>query len=336
METKFMHFVGIDVSKFKFDVCLVFNGRTTELFQESFEQSKKGFNSLHRWLDKLIDGQRDQVRICVENTGLYDDALLYFLEAHGYWICLENAALIKKSIRDKRAKNDRLDARHIALYALRHWDELERWEKPREQVSKLKDLLACRRNLVEGLKRIKQARKEIQHFKWAKLNNVTDYHAGIAGLQKDIRQIDLAIWELIKHDQNLYTMLSLLISIPAIGNITAYHFICYTNEFRRVKSGKHLASYCGVVPFEQQSGTVKKPARLSNSANMVLKKLLHLCALAAIKMKKAEYKPYYEKKIAEGKHTLQAINAIRNKLVLRIAAVIKNQKPYDPNYIYQF
>jgi hypothetical protein len=42
--------------------------------------------------------------------------------------------------------------------------------------------------------------------------------------------------------------------------------------------------------------------------------------------------PYYQKKIAEGKHVLKALNAIRNKLVLRIAAVIKNQKPYDENY----
>jgi transposase len=63
---------------------------------------------------------------------------LYFLTEQGYAVCLENAALIKKSIRDTRSKNDQLDARHIAMYALRHNDELDIWEKPREVVDKIK------------------------------------------------------------------------------------------------------------------------------------------------------------------------------------------------------
>ena len=334
METKFIHFAGIDVSKAKIDVCVMLNGARTVLHQRIFEQSKKGFNQLRKWLEKLIEKQKHTILICIENTGLYDDALLYFLTEQGYAVCLENAALIRKSIRDRRAKNDQLDARHITLYALRHHDELEIWEKPREVIDKIKQLLAHRSNLVESLKRIKQADKETKNFKWARLQKTKHYDAGVKGLEKDISQIEEDIWELIKGDQALLKMLTLLISIPAIGKITAYHFICYTNEFKRVRSGKHLASYCGVVPFEEESGTIKKPARLSRYANKKLKRLLHLCAITAIKMK-GEFAQYYQKKIAEGKHVLKAINGIRNKLVLRIAAVIKNQEPYNENYIYQ-
>jgi transposase len=334
MKAKFIHFAGIDVSKAKIDVCVIINTARSELFYSVFEQSRKGFNELRKWLQKLIGKQTDNILICIENTGLYDDALLYFLTEQDYWVCLENAALIKKSIRDTRSKNDRLDARHIAQYALRHHDELELWEKPRQVIDKIKQLLAYRSNLVESLKRIKQAQKEVEHFKWAKVKKTKNYDGGVKGLEKDIRQIEEDIWELIKNDKALITMFTLLISIPAIGRITACHFICYTNEFKRVKSGKHLASYCGVVPFEQESGTIKKPARLSRQANKVLKRLLHLCAVTAIRMK-GEFAQYYQKKIAEGKHVLQALNGIRNKLALRIAAVIKNQKPYDENYIYQ-
>jgi transposase len=334
MKTKFIHFAGIDVSKAKIDVCIIINNERSSLNYGSFEQSRKGFNELRMWLQKLVGKQKQEVLICIENTGLYDDALLYFVAEQGYKVCLENAALIKKSIRDTRSKNDRLDARHIAMYALRHYDELELWEKPREVVNKIKQLLAHRSNLVESLKRIKQTKKELENFQWAKVKKTKSYDAGMKGLEKDISQIEEDIWELIKHDKTLLTMFTLLVSIPAIGKITAYHFICYTNEFKRVKSGKHLASYCGVVPFEQESGTIRKPARLSKYANKKLKRLLHLCAVTSIKMK-GEFAQYYQKKIAEGKHVLKALNAIRNKLVLRIAAVIKNQKPYDENYIYQ-
>ena len=62
-------------------------------------------------------------------------------------------------------------------------------------------------------------------------------------------------------------------------------------------------------------------------ANKELKKSLHLCALSAIKYY-SEFKQYYERKKKEGKHSMSIINAIRNKLVLRVAAVINNQQAY--------
>lgn len=58
METKFIHFAGMDVSKAKIDVCVMLNGARSVLYQENFEQSKKGFNELRKWLDKLIEKQR--------------------------------------------------------------------------------------------------------------------------------------------------------------------------------------------------------------------------------------------------------------------------------------
>jgi transposase len=335
MQVKFIHFAGIDVSKNWIDVCVLIDAEKSVFNQQRFDQSKQGFAELKKWLIKLSGSQVEQLLICVENTGLYDDALLYFLADKGFRVCLENAAKIKASIRDRRAKNDQLDARNIALYALRHADELEEWQKPREVVDQLKQLLASRATLVSHLTSIKQAQKEVQTFKWAKLKKTKDYQAGIKGLQKDIEQIEADIWELIKSDEALYKMFALLVSIPAIGKITAYHFICYTNEFKRVKSGKNLSSYCGVVPFQQKSGsTLDKPGRVSHEANKVLKKLLHLCAVTTLKMK-GEFAVYYQRKIAEGKQSLKVINAIRNKLALRIAAVIRNEEPYNENYIYQ-
>lgn len=335
MEVKFIHFAGIDVSKKWIDACLLFNGEKSTFYQERFEQSKQGFNAFNKWLIKMVSKQTDQLLICVENTGLYDDALLNFLNSKNHPVCLENAAKIKASIRDRRAKNDQLDARNIALYAMRHADELELWQRPRPAIEKLKQLLAARSTMVGHITGLKQTQKEIEVFNCSKLKKTRNYEAGIKGLQKDIEQIEADIWELVKSDETLHKMFVLLISIPAVGKITAYHFICYTNEFTRVRSGKNLSSYCGVVPFKEKSGTsLNKPGRVSHEANKILKRLLHLCAVTSLKMK-GEFAAYYQRKIAEGKHALKVINAIRNKLALRIAAVIRNEEPYNENYIYQ-
>lgn len=66
-------------------------------------------------------------------------------------------------------------------------------------------------------------------------------------------------------------------------------------------------------------------------ANKDLKKLLHLCALSVIQHN-MEFKNYYQRKKDEGKHSMSILNAVRNKITLRIAAVIKTQQPYKSNY----
>ncbi len=65
-------------------------------------------------------------------------------------------------------------------------------------------------------------------------------------------------------------------------------------------------------------------------ANKELKKMLHLCALVAIKYS-PEFKQYFHRKKAEGKNGMLVLNAIRNKLLLRVVAVVNKQQPYVNN-----
>jgi transposase len=58
-------------------------------------------------------------------------------------------------------------------------------------------------------------------------------------------------------------------------------------------------------------------------ANKKLKCLLHMGAMAAIAFD-PELKAYYKRKVAEGKNKMSILNAVRNKLVLRIAAVVRD------------
>ena len=62
-------------------------------------------------------------------------------------------------------------------------------------------------------------------------------------------------------------------------------------------------------------------------ANQKLKKLIHLAAMAA-SHSNSDLKAYYIRKVKEGKNKMSVINAIRNKLIHRIWAVIQRQMPY--------
>ncbi|MDO1450251.1 hypothetical protein Q0590_28480 [Rhodocytophaga aerolata] len=55
--------------------------------------------------------------------------------------------------------------------------------------------------------------------------------------------------------------------------------------------------------------------------------------MAAIKTK-GELQDYFLRKVAEGKNKMAVINAVRNKLISRIFAVVKQNRKYEKNYTY--
>lgn len=335
MGVKFVHFAGIDVSKRKIDICLLRASDATGPHYGCFEQSNKGFTALKKWLSGLLGKDLGELLICIENTGHYNDAVLDYLHGLQISVSLENAANIRRSIRDIRSKSDHQDAFHIARYAKNHRDELVLWQKPRRAIAALKELLAQRRRLLTVLKSLKQPLAEKAFYSWNQdRTRINAYTAGIRGIEQDIREIDHDIAQLVKEDRELNRQVKLITSVPAVGPITAYHLICYTNGFSHVRSGKQLSSYCGVVPFSRSSGSsIRKPARVSHLANRVLKTLLHMCALTATRMKNS-FGDYFRRKTAEGKHKMVVINALRNKIALTIAAVVQTKSEFDKNYSY--
>jgi len=58
-----------------------------------------------------------------------------------------------------------------------------------------------------------------------------------------------------------------------------------------------------------------------------MKKLLHTAALCAVTYY-PEFKTYYERKINENKNRILILNNVRNKLIIRVDAVVKNNRPY--------
>jgi len=56
-----------------------------------------------------------------------------------------------------------------------------------------------------------------------------------------------------------------------------------------------------------------------------------MAALSAINMQN-ELATYYHRKVSEGKNKMAVINAVRNKLIKRIFAVVERGEKYEKNY----
>lgn len=325
METRqIKNVVGIDISKLTLDSAVIKDLNKHQMEHQVFINDRKGFNIFWKYLEELHVDPKETL-FCLEYTGIYGVALLSYLNKKECLIWMEMGSVIKKSMGLVRGKSDKVDAMKIALYAYKNREDVIPWKPPRTIITDLKRLLGERNRLIT-CKNILNNPIQEEDKKRRKL--YTTSNKVLQQILKQIKEIDHAIKELITSDAELKEKVELMTSVPGIGIITASYFICFTNEFTLYRTVKQLACYCGVVPFEHSSGTsIRGRSKVSHMANKKLKTLLHMGALAAIR-DDAELKAYYQRKVKEGKNKMLVINAVRNKLVERMVAVLQRKKPY--------
>lgn len=336
MKKKFKYFIGVDVSKNTLDYSVVKDNK--ELFSFQSENTAKGIKSILKELKSKGIKDLSEVLFCAEHTGIYNNPLVYFLNENGGSIWLESAMHIKRSIGLQRGKNDKVDAQRIAVFAYKNREDAKIFEVPREIIIKLKYLSGLRSHLIESIKGFKVRIKEIKGFEGKVIAGSIQANCKktIAALESDLKKVEQDIQNLIKSDARLKQLFKIIKSVDGVGNVIATEVIIRTNEFKNINDPDKFACYSGVVPFDHSSGTsVHGKSRVSPIANKVLKTLFHMAALSAIRIK-GEFQDYFERKIKEGKNKMSVINAIRNKIIHRIFACVRENRLYQKNYSYKF
>lgn len=325
-------YLGLDISKPFFDAALliVIAKCKQEIVMQRFANDKAGLRLFEKWLKASGVVFDTNSLVVIENTGIYHRLVWQFCSSKHLPIHIGNAAHIKWSLGITRGKSDKIDAQRLCTYGYRHHEELQCTAALSPVFLKLKDLMTNRNRLLSqltGLKSYLSELKKVSDKSFAKLQQQCN-KAVVEGFKKSIKAIDEQIKKLIEGDEKIKENYRLLMSVPGIGHWIALYLIGCTKNFSNGISGKQLACYAGVVPFEHSSGiSIRGRNRVHKMANKDLKKLLHLGALAAIKYYD-EFKTYYQRKKEEGKHSMTILNAIRNKIVLRAASVVNNQRPY--------
>jgi transposase len=322
------YFIGIDVSKYTLDFA-VLCGKDI-MFQLQTSNDLPGIHGFWKQLKTQAGFSLRQAIFCMEHTGIYNQHLLDFLFKKKASICLEASVHIKLSSGLQRGKNDRIDALRIAQYAYKNREELKLWQPKRGVIEQLRRLTTMRNRLLNARKQLTVAIKETSGFtkivadgKLCKLS--------IQALSKDIDRTEQAIDEIIASDEVLKRLFAVVTSIKGIGKVTAAEMIITTNEFKDITEPSKFACYAGVAPFEHSSGIFRGKSRVSHKANKTLKSLLHMSALTAIRYN-SDLKEYYQRKVEENKNKMSIVNAVRNKLIWRVFACVRDNRLYQNKY----
>ena len=335
MQQKALYFIGIDVSKLWFDASLmeVINHQKSPMITERFDNTPSGMKFFGKWLKNNRVSFDQNSLVVIENTGVYHRLIWHYCSKYLLPLHIGNAAHIKWSLGITRGKSDVVDSKRLCTYACKQADELKATPVLNPVFMQLKDLMTARSALVRQLHSMQNYLKELKssHDKALVVIIEKAHRQAIDGIKKSIKNLEDQIQKIITADAAIYKNYELIKSVPGIGHLTAVYLLCCTNNFAGKVNGKQLASYAGVVPFEHSSGTsIKGRPRVHKMANKELKKMLHLCALTVLKYS-PEFKAYFNRKKAEGKNGMSVLNAIRNKLVLRVVAVVNKQQPYVEN-----
>jgi len=329
MQTK-SFFLGFDISKLTVDYDLI-NGQDKSLLKGQIANSEAGCKQLQKAL--MVNGFKDfnLILFGMENTGSYCNPMKLFCVKNKLDVVVANAYDVCRSKGMQRTKSDSIDAFVVAQYLRKNLPLTKLYVPDRKSVELLKKLQSARSLLVKMKTQLSNHLGEAKDFFDPK-----DYKILEKNLKKTLINVQVSIVNLEKQmnkvlcsDESLKQNAEIMESLPGVGRQTALRLITATNNFQTISDPRKAACHAGVAPFKNESGTSRNlRPKVSKMADKGLKKTLFLAAMSAVQHCRP-IKLYYEKKVAEGKEKMSVLNAVANKILHMIFAMISKKQLYE-------
>jgi transposase len=305
--------LGVDISKEKLDVHLHPEGSGA-----SFHNDRKGFSMLIKWL-----AGRVIARIVYEPTGAYHRGFeRRFLEA-GFPLAKVNPRQARRFAEaiGTLAKTDRVDAELLARFGAMF--ELRLLTDSGAILLTMKDLLVARRALVKD----RTAARNRDHQRSLPLLKAQAAER-LRQIERQIDAIDQALREQLESDAALRARFDILVSIPGLGEATAFALLIDMPELGHIEN-KCAASLAGLAPMARESGQWRGK-RFIRGGRPELRHALFMPALVAIRSN-PDLRAVYENLTAMGKPAKIALIAVMRRMVVLSNALLRKQSHWRPN-----
>lgn len=327
--------VGIDVAQKELVVSL---GNMNEeaissiYAYKTFLNTEKGFIALILWVSKQTR-QEYPLRYVMEATGVYHEALAYFLSNKHLAVSIVMPNKVTNFFRTLELKTvtDKSMSEAIALFGLEK--KLENWVQPKKVFRELRQITRERDQLIAERTMIKNQLHAEQIEAYPSLKTITRMKYRLQIINTQLTETLAEIKGTIKLDGELKQAVALITTIPGIGVLTAAVIMAETNGFELIRNTSQLSSYAGFDVKEKESGSsVKGKPRISKRGNRYLRKAMYMPALAAIRHSE-RYKAIFVRIVARSGIKMKAAVAVQRKLLELVYTIFNTKMPYDNEYL---
>ena len=311
-DTKMTHLshAGIDVASDRLDVMLLPDGQCFWVA-----------NNTAGWAE-LVTRLRGLyiAAIGIEASGGYERGVIRALLAEGISVRQINPFKLRQFAKASGvlAKNDRLDARMIALFVATMPTRPAQRNQAAERVG---EVVTARRQLSDQKVAAENASRLFEDASLRRL-----YRRRVARLALDIALLDKRLAEMVSADVVLAKRYRLLTSMPGVGPVLAFTLIAFLPELGQM-SRKQVAAIVGVAPYDFDSGKMKG-IRCIWGGRAPVRRVLYMAALTACRFNPA-LKTFHERLAAAGKKSKVAIVAVMRKIITTLNAMIRDNVAWD-------
>lgn len=321
--------VGIDVAKDKLDVYFTADG--DKYFGYTvFPNSRHGLKDLVTLAKKYKkEYKTDKIHFCMEPTGIYHNELCEYLQKYpALIVSVVNPAQTKAFSKSLllRTKTDKVDSKMLAQFCY------ERKPKQTPPVSeKVKEL----RSLVRLLDaEVKKHTEEVNRLYSCSDECVKEIiKENLLFMEKQKKLIEEKIMEVINSDERLKNDFKLLLTVPCIGEKTAWVILsefCYTDASDIYPKG--CIAHAGLSPRLHESADREygRP-HISKIGVKRIRSNLYMPSLNCI-YHENYFSEFYNRLVSKGKAPKLAITAVSRKILLTAMGVLKNQQSFDKDW----
>ena len=325
-------FTGIDVSKEKFDVGWLRDVKTGKKKTKVFKNTRAGHQQVQDWLLNNLKVPAQDIVITLEPTGVYHEALMYFLHDCGFQVLLVNPGKARKYAQslNQLHKTDKLDAVTLAWYGHAQQHKLTLWQPEAPEIRELKVMIRRLDALEKDLQR-EQNRQEAAQVSLSSDRVAQSLKDMIETLKAEIERLQQDIDNHIDRFPELKRNRQLLQSIKGIGTVMSRELV-YLFASKRFKSAKQAAAYIGLIPKLRESGKLKGRTMLSKIGSARIRAKLYMAAVCA-STHNPDIKAQKARLLKAGKVKMQALGAAMRKLIQICFGVIKHQCEYQPQLV---
>lgn len=151
---------------------------------------------------------------------------------------------------------------------------------------------------------------------------------------REIREIELRITTVEQQLEAIAAQLPIvtqLLTIPGIGLLTATALFAFIGDIHRFPSGRHLASWLGLIPREHSSGTRRRLGSITKRGDVYLRTLLIHGARSVLlhaRRSQPDHLRQWANTLAQTHVHNKAAVAVANKLARIVWAVWSRCEPY--------